>query len=176
MAKSFGTKQKLGGAFKASSLDVTLTLPGGGGPKSLVGLMFQNMAMQYQRNLSEFYEIGSENVYRVEGRGSGNLSIARLGGPTQEILAALDAMLDVCKNVDITYKIASGDSCQFANGTGTGTNPVARVGGGGLNVANTANTLIGVSAIAIGNTVNAQDIVAQENMTFKFLDLEYGGG
>lgn len=78
-ADIFGRESStFGGAFAADA--ATMTFAGAG---SGAGTLVQTVNINYQQQIQQLYEIGSNQIYHVGGRTQGTGSIGRIIGPKQ---------------------------------------------------------------------------------------------
>ncbi len=99
-----------GGSFASDSARLTFPALAGGG--SEVGMLVQNMTSRYTQMVNRLYELGSNAVYYVSGRTSGDMSVARIVGPRKISAAFYQTYGDVCR--------ARSNSLHFSMVTGCG--------------------------------------------------------
>ena len=161
MANIFGrTEMTFGGGFKA---DKGVIEDGNG----ISGILMQSLQVTYQRPVTKLFELGvlgaPVNVYYVEGRPQGSLTVARIIGFAAEMKNFFTKFGDVCKITatnqnSITLKFAS-DTCPSPK---DGKLPEVL----GLTMSFCLLTQIGFS-------IQAQQLVINENSTMEFADLNY---
>lgn len=162
MADIFGrAAQEFGGAMAADAVSMTFS----GGADTLLdkGMLAQQLQMQYQQQVTRIYEIGSNLTYFVVGRTAGQLSMARIIGP-KAITAAFYARYgDACKADKNTLTFSGAAGCT-----------VSGVIGNGIVPANDKSrfTVKHVLINSIGISVNASDMVINEQLAMMFNSLE----
>jgi len=154
----FGYKRnpKPDGVF--STEDSVLTF--GGSPS--IGALVQQWQMNYQQQVMELFEIGSNNLYWAKGRPVGNGTVGRIIGTVDAEGAGgkffPDDCYDICKGgaeVDITAR--SGTCENFKAKTIT-------------------IKMHGVVVTAIGFAMRVQDVMLNENIGWRFGALELQSG
>ncbi len=137
---------KLNGAMTPSS--VKLDLKGG-------EVLVQGFNFTWQQAVTRLYEIGQENnVYHVGGRCQGQATAARVLGPSAEAKQLYDYG-DVCTDHTINFNITSG-------------------GGGDLcPAAESGFSLNHVVLVSVGVSVQAQDMIINEQCQFMFSGCKY---
>jgi len=149
MASVFANPQAHGGSFRADNLQMSI------GGIDLTGQLVQTVQFQFQQTLSMLYEIGgfqgnASLVYYVGGRARGTASLARILGPAQGACNFITGFGDVCSPKDISFNAAAG--CESGAGS--------------------RYQLKAAILTSIGGSVNAQDVVINENLSMEFLDLD----
>lgn len=141
-------------SFSADS--AILTFVGGVDPA-----LVQNINFNYSQNITRLYEVGGpgaglkQRTYYVGGRTQGQAGIARVVGPKTTLAAFYRQYGNVC--------LAKGNSISLSFYAGcTSANLVAYV-------------LTGVVITNIGFSVQAMDMVFNENTALQFVDLDYTG-
>ena len=129
MADIYGITPKISGAMKGSNFRLlvgTATAPGtlsaaGGasGSGSVAGALVQSFQLQYSRQISRIYELGSRDQYYVEGNTDGNATLAQVVGPNGIVDAAFKSLLDVCLAKDKVLSLISGPSVCTTAGSNT---------------------------------------------------------
>jgi len=151
MANVFRATQKHGGSFQAS--DLVMQING----NSLASHVVQQVGMQYQQQISQVFEIGSNNVYYVGGRANGTMNIARIAGPEQIPGILITAYNDICSPGEM--KLSRGSSKCASGGA------IAQQQDGEY-------ALDGVIMTSLGINTQAQEVVVNEQMAFQFIDLD----
>lgn len=160
-----GTPMSYGGGFK-SDVGMLETADG------ISGILMQNIQVTYQRPITKIYELGNAaaapfggvgppalnptNVYYVEGRPQGSLTLARILG----FAASINA-----------FYVKYGSACEAGRNTMTLALNSAQCTGGDqikLKMSYCVLTSVGVS-------VNAQQLVINENCGMEFANMEYTG-
>jgi hypothetical protein len=146
-----------------SSDSAMLTFTGGVDPA-----LIQNINFNYSQNITRLYEVGGpgpgskQRTYYVSGRTQGQAGIARVIGPKTSMSVFYTRFGNVCN--------AKSNSIQLAF--------IAGCGGGGLiatAAAISAYVLQGCVITNIGFSVQAMDMVFNENTALQYVDLEYNG-
>ena len=105
MADLFNAAGKIGGIFKGTTIALTL---GGAG---IQGALVQNIGINYQRNVSRIWELGSDDTYYVVGHTEGQATLSRIVGRADADL--LDELADVCSAKDRTLNMTGvADTCE----------------------------------------------------------------
>ncbi len=137
----FGASQKKSGAIRAQ--DCTLSIDG-----ISAGMLAVNANLTFTRAVTMLFEIGSENVYYVDGRAQGQATLTRVVGPAALAGSFVMSLGDIC--AQHTLQI-TGKSCQSS---------------GRVSYSCEGAVLLSVSA-----QVTAQEIVISENLQFMFANL-----
>jgi hypothetical protein len=150
-----GKDQYHGGTFRAEDIKLTWT-----GVNTGEGALVQEAQWRCQRQINTLYEIGSPAVYYVGNRRSGQASMRRVVAGRTQFRDMARKFGDLC-NPDNLVIGAAASAC--------GANS------GGVNY-----TLVAATLSELGASVQAEQIVINENMGFVFVDLYYtepaGGG
>ena len=172
MADIFGrASQAFGGAMAADSVKLTFS----GGPTGAFtgpgteassgtglfekGMLGQQLQMQYQQQVTRIYEIGTNLTYFVVGRTSGQVSLGRIIGPTAIAGAFYARYGDACN--------AAKNTLTFTAGAGCNSGATTRA------VGSTAEyTVLHVLINSIGISVNASDMMINEQVAMMFNSLE----
>lgn len=129
----------------------------------LTGILMQNIQVQYQRPVTKIYELGRTaeptKVYYVEGRPQGSLTIARVIGFAATIGAFYTNYGDACKAKD--NNLALNLTPNYCPGDKPAKPTV-------LNMKHCILTSVGFS-------VQAQQLVVNENSAMEFADMSYEG-
>jgi hypothetical protein len=144
MADIFGrTATGDGGAFDSAL--ATISIGGISG-----GVIISNLTANYQRNIQRIYDLASDKGYYVIGRVDGNGSIGCVFGPGKGGGNPYSALTtDVCNGFQISFAMDA--NCGGASWT---------------------RTMTGCRLNSFNITVNAQDMVINENVGFMFASLE----
>jgi hypothetical protein len=143
----FSREVTFGGAFSADGARVTFADFG-------AGLLVQNLNYQYQQSISRLYEVGSPDIYLVAGRTQGTVSMQRVVGPKRILPEFYQQYGDVCN--------AGNNNVKFSASTGCG---------GAVSTRQTIDIKHAI-VTALGGTVNANDMIINENLTMMFLYLQ----
>ena len=129
--------------------------------KGLSGLLMQNIQVQYQRPITKIYELGqagqASKVYYVEGRPQGSMTIGRVIG---------------FNNSMATFYQQYGSACN-ANKNDLSLNMSPAQCEGTQNLSLTMHACV---LSSIGFSVQAQQLVINENSTLEFANMSFGGG
>ena len=152
-ADVFGSTKKLSGAIQGASVVMTIA----DSAAAVAGAMVQSVSLQYSRQISRVFELGSENMYYNIGNSEGQGTIQTIVGPASIISGALAKLADPCKASEHVVKFkGSNEVC----GTSAG-------GGGGVDV-----TAKGALLQSTSIQLNAQDFMMQSGGQFMFASLE----
>lgn len=150
-ADVFGSTKKLSGAIRGASIKLTIANQDVVRAAALV----QSVQMQYSRQVSRLYELGSENMYYNIGNSEGQGAIQTIVGPASTVSSALKALADPCQAVSNVVKFSGGNnSCEGSGATGI------------------AVTAIGALLANTSVQINAQDFLMQSGGQFMFARLE----
>jgi hypothetical protein len=133
--------------------------------------LVQNMQVTYMQNVTRLYEIGVQggkaNIYYIGGRSQGQMSIARVVGPSVLLSAYYSKYGDVCnaKGNDITFNLAQTDCSSLVAADFAIAGPIAA---GSLTY-----TMKGCVITQVGISVAAADMLINENSTLMFASLVY---
>lgn len=166
MADIFGYNRgpKPAAAFSTDNSVLTLASVGGGGDGSAKGLLVQNWNINYQQQVQEVFELGSNSLYWVKGRPVGQGTLARIigvkGAGVSSNLFPPDAY-DVCKG---------GAKFDFTVGSGN----CGDVVGQGLAQANQGARIEmdGCVITSVGFSADVNDTRVVENISWRFGHLQ----
>ena len=147
MPSVFAGGQRVNGGFRSDLLNVQVA------GQSVDGYLVQNVQFSYSQQVTMLYEIGSANVYYVGGRAQGTATLSRVAGPAQFGAEFIQLYNDVCNPQPISFTGRSSE-CRNAN-----------TGAVRYFLEDAVLTTISVS-------VQAQDVVINEQLQFIFADLE----
>ena len=150
MPSVFHSPQKYNGGFRADTAVMSIA----GGP--VEGMLFQNVQFSFTQQITMLYEIGSNNVYYVGGRAQGTCTIARVVGPALGAALFIDSYGDLCNPKDIVFEAKS-----FCD---------ANAGAAGLS-RGLRYTMKFAVMTTVSVSVNANDIVVNEQIQLMFIDL-----
>jgi hypothetical protein len=158
-----------GGGFAADAANIFFgfrvppiaPLPVVGGAAALplagIGLITQNISINYQQPITRIYEIGARFEYYIAGRPQGNASIGRIVGPRPVSTAFYSTFGNVCKGPLISLIFAGAAGCEAVPALG---------GDNGFMF-----MLNGAILQGIGMSVAAQDMIINEQLSFMFIAL-----
>ena len=171
MADIFGYQRnpKPRGVFSTENSLLTFggtNVGSGGNGSAAIGYLVQNWQTDYQQNVQEIFEIGTNALYWAKGRPQGAGSVGRIVGMTEAIAGNPGVFFpaeayDICKGgarVEIT---AAGGHCAGVE-AGFGL-----PGGKQVTIA-----MDGVIVTGIGFTMQVQDIQLNERINWRFAYME----
>lgn len=113
MADVFGTDARLGGIFKGTSFKMSLA----GGGSSLQGSLVQQLSVQYQRQLQRIWELGSRDMYYIEGHAEGQASLQQIVGPKGLVSQTLKELADLsCQTAKRAVTLSAGTDGELCSG------------------------------------------------------------
>jgi hypothetical protein len=155
--------QQYGGAIAADSARIVFAGAGeflGEGGAGGVGLITQNLSVNYTQQLSRIYEIGTAYTFLVSGRASGSSGIGRVLGP---------------RPVQTGFYRKYGNACNAATNnvtleaeTGCGGGPAGAVGG----LSRLDFILKSLVLQSLGLSINSNDMMIGEQLGAMFISLE----
>jgi len=110
MADLFNRSDAFGGSFSGDEVSITFAARGTelidrvagdfdntqATSRGGVGLLVQNLGVNYAQQISQLWELGSNRTYYVAGRTNGNANMQRVMGPTRIIQAFYNTFGDAC--------------------------------------------------------------------------------
>jgi hypothetical protein len=141
----FSSPQTFHGGFRADKLKMTIS------SVDVPGMLFQNVQFSFTQQITLLYEIGSEFVYYVGGRAQGNCTIGIVLGPQAGQRAFIAEYGDLCSPKDLNFNPSSG--CEDVAG-------------------NINYTMKSAVLTTVAASVNANDLVINQQLQFTFIDLE----
>lgn len=113
MADIFGIDSDLGGVFKGNKFTMVVAGTGINGPVDFEGALVQNLQINYQRQITRFWALGSSKQYFIEGRTEGQSTLGRIVGPQGIIDQLVDVLADLCdiRNRHITVTANERSEC-----------------------------------------------------------------
>ncbi len=145
------------GSFAADSAKVTFAT-GGSSQAGGVGLLTQNLSVNYTQQVTRIYEIGSQATFYVGGRTQGQATLGRIFGPRKIQTAFYHKYGDVCQAADNTINFELEAGC---------------AGGPGVEFAKTGFTIHNAVITSMGFTVQAQDMIINEQVQLMFVAMSY---
>lgn len=121
----FGIDSGLGGVFKGNKFKMVITGDKSNGePMDFEGALVQNLQINYQRQITRFWALGTQKQYYIEGRTEGQATLARIVGPQGIIDNLVEVLADLCtlNNRNLTLTANGPDDCAAWNG-GKGNSP-----------------------------------------------------
>jgi hypothetical protein len=153
-----------------------LAFAAGDGTAFGVGMMTQNININYTQQINRLYEIGTNSTYFVGGRTQGQIAIGRVIGPRPVQVAFYKKYGNMCNARDNTINLTTG----FGGCISAGELEAALALGG---VAGAAGAVAGGSSkfsmkfcviTTIGITIGAQDMIVNEQLQLMYVSLEVG--
>ena len=129
---------------------------GGGDATGGVGYLIQQWQTNYQQQVQEIFEIGSNALYWVKGRPQGAGTVGRIIGESDAATGGKffpDAAYDICDGGASVNITARSGMCDNA--------------GAQINI-----TMDGVIVTSIGFAMRVQDVMINENLGWRFASLE----
>lgn len=145
--------QDFKGSFASDAAQVAFSGDGSGNVFG-VGLLTQNLGVNYTQSITRLYEIGTNYTYLVAGRTQGQLSMGRVLGPRPVAAAFYTTYGNVCN--------AATNNLNFSAQAGCNSQSL-----GGSLTFGVQNAVI----VSIGLSVGAQDMVINENLAMTFISL-----
>lgn len=145
------------GSFSADSAKVVFA-GGGNLDAGGVGLLTQNLSVNYTQQVTRLFEIGSQNTYYVGGRTQGQATLGRVFGPRALQLGFYQKFGNVCDASDNTINFSLEAGCQ---------------GGADADFAKAGFTIHNAVITSMGFTVQAQDMIINEQVQLMFVALSY---
>ena len=146
-------------AFDANSAIMSFTDIAG--KKGEVPLLIQQLAVNYQQQITRLYDITSNNVYYVAGRSQGQGQLSQILGPTTLAVEFLKRYGQVCNARDnnLFFELNSGNCGNISSSPNTP-----------LKIAASYIVLTGVAI-----QMASQDMVIQQNLTMMVGSLDHVG-
>jgi len=156
-----------GGSFAADQASITFPaiLSNGVPAGADVGLLVQQMQMNYNQEVARLYEVGHPAIYYIGGRTNGTIAINRVVGPRSISNAFYKTYGDICR--------ARTNTLQFEMEQGCGEAGTPQGSGGLPNVGYTAYICHFCVITSIGTSVNAREMIINENLQIMFSSLLY---
>lgn len=148
----------IGGVFSAEKAKVTFTKAPG-----VSGTLVQGLNFTYAQNITRLYEVGTDkgaantNIYYIGGRTQGTAAMQRVIGPDKTIQAMYSQFGDVCKakSNELALNLAESD-CSPGGASGS-----------------MVYTLKGCVITQVGVSINATDMIINEQLQLMFSGLSY---
>jgi hypothetical protein len=164
MADLFGRNvSKLGGVFTADNAKLNFFgLP--------IGVLVQQLSVQYAQSITRLYDVASPNQYYVGGRTNGQMSLNRVIGPAGSSVAFYTAYGDVCGSVGRNIKLQLQETnCATAVSSVSEAIAASLPGGGSQPSTYTMDNVV-ITQVSVG--VAAQDMIIGENTGLMYTSLE----
>jgi hypothetical protein len=144
----YGISSALAGVFKGSQFAITV----GSVSSTLVGALVQSIALNYSREITRVWELGSLNQYYIQGHTQGQGQMQQIVGPQGVVSAMISALASICDaSGNVLSLSAANEACS---------------GNAGLTITLTAPLATNVSMGA-----QAQNMVVDSGMTFTFVSM-----
>lgn len=147
--------QNFQGSFASDAAQVAFA-GNGSGQVFGVGLLTQNLSINYTQSITKLYEIGTNYTYLVAGRTQGQLSMGRVLGPRPVAAAFYTTYGNVCNAATNNLNFSAQAGCNSQSSTG------------GALTFGVQNAVI----VSIGLSVGAQDMVINEQLAMTYVSLE----
>lgn len=155
------------GSFASDGAKVIFASNAGNGDFLGVGMLTQQLSVQYSQAVTRLYEIGTNFTFLVAGRTQGQVTLARVLGPRSVQLSFYTKYGNVCNADTNNVNFETETGCQQGDGAG---------GGAQGNLANGHKFGVHNAVITnLGVTVNAQDMMINEQITMMFVQMTSGG-
>jgi hypothetical protein len=147
------TSSQVAGTFRTD--DATLIMPGNNDGDVNLGVLTQQIQINYQQQITRIYELASADQYYVGGRAQGQATFGRIIGPAGTVKEMYNKYGDICRAHDnnLTINLEEND-CQNNES-----------GGGNYD-------MIGTVIQSVGISVAAQDMIINEQTQTMFTSLE----
>lgn len=152
--------QDFGGAVAADAARVVFAAPdlSGGG----VGMLVQQLGLNYQQQVTRVFEVGSDKTFYIVGRTQGQVSMARILGPRPVQLGFYTKFGNACNAATNNINFVADAGCPGNNG------------GTSFSSGTYAFTIKFAVIIQLGITIQAQDMVINEQVGMMFAALDAG--
>lgn len=132
------------------------------------GAFIQEFSLQYQRQVTRIFELGSRTQHYIEGANQGNFALAQIIGSKGITDALMEVISDICNATSNSLTItAGGRLCTTTTGasgsTGSGTSTSA---------ATTKLTIKGVTANSFGVSASAGNFVVNKQVGGMFVSCD----
>lgn len=118
MADIFGTDSKLGGTFKGTSFAISV----GGVTGDFRGALVQQLSINYMRQLTRVWELGSRDQFYIEGHVEGQGQLQRIVGPRGLVDNITRQLADICTAGSRALSLsAANNACTDSTLSGGGT-------------------------------------------------------
>lgn len=135
-----------------------------------VGMLTQQLSVQYSQAITRLYEIGTNFTFLVAGRTQGQITLARVLGPRPVQLAFYTKYGNVCNADTNNINFETETGCRQGQNANALTGDIQGGLGTGhkFGIHNAVITNLGV-------TINAQDMMINEQITMMFVQMTSGG-
>jgi hypothetical protein len=90
----FNSQATVGEAFRGTHFQLALGSAGGDG---IAGALVQEFSIQYARQVTRVYELGSRNQHYIEGNTQGQMALTQIVGPRDIVDDMLANLSDICR-------------------------------------------------------------------------------
>jgi hypothetical protein len=109
MTDIYGVDSKLGGVFKGTSFSISI----GGGTNGFQGALVQQLQISYTRQITRVWELGSTDMYYIQGHCEGQGSLSQIVGPKGLVGTLLANLGDICAVAGTTMSLsATNNTCK----------------------------------------------------------------
>lgn len=117
MADIYGTDSKLGGVFKGTSFAMSI----GGAGGNLRGALVQQLQVNYRRQITRVWELGSRDQFYIEGHTEGMAQLQRIVGPNGLVDGITRALSDICSSASRALSLSAANNACAGTLAGGGT-------------------------------------------------------
>jgi hypothetical protein len=157
--------QNLAGVIPVDAAKITFA--GDGSTVFGVGMLTQNIQINYQQQVNRLYEVGTNNTYFIGGRTQGQMGVGRVIGPRAVQVAFYTKYGNMCNARTNTINLSSiGSIC------GTDASLTGVVLSQGQTGQASKYSMKFCIITNIGITIGAQDMVVNEQLQLMFVSLE----
>lgn len=154
---NFQLSASSGGSTTSNALDVE-------------GAFIQEFSLQYQRQVTRIYELGSRIQHYIEGANQGNFALAQIVGSKGIVDGLMDVISDICNaNSNSLTVTAGGRLCTTTTGSSGSTS-----GGTSTATSGTKITVTGVTATSFGISSSAGNFVVNKQVGGMFVACSVG--
>ena len=167
------TTDRFGGAFAADKAKLNFpSVTSVANQAGDFGLLIQRLQTTYQQQVTRLYEVGRPSVYYVGGRTSGDSNLDRVIGPKGIQKNFYTQFGDVCNALKNTMEIKLEGGCGESGHVDDATGKVKATGTG---LAGSSRSYISYFNVitSVGISVQAQDMVINENVRLMFSSFNY---
>jgi hypothetical protein len=157
----FGIDSGLGGVFKGNKFTMAISGQNGAGTEvNFEGALVQNLQLNYQRQITRFWALGTQKQYYIEGRTEGQGTLARIVGPQGLVDELVEVLADLCtlNNRGLTLTANEPTGCAWISGSNN-------------KPATLSLTLWGAISTGISLGADAQQFVINSSLALMFTSL-----
>ena len=152
MADVFNSETTFGKSFKGTMFKIGV---GSSSGETTLGALVQDFAVQYQRQITRLFELGSRQQSYVEGVAAGQLRLSQIVGPVDVVDSLLSDLGDICRAEDNNVVLSAG--AVMCDGDAPQT-----------------IAMTNAVATAVGLTGNVGNFVIQKSLDVMFATLDVG--